>query len=121
MNIVRDITNVPFKSYSTFSGMLDFIWRECKRNPSDLIKIANYVTVMGVWRRTINKKRMYSSSEMSIIEKLNYNRAIKDIDSLLFRLRKISGVASVSKIESGEQGGENDEQSDAKSESDANS
>lgn len=53
------------------------------------------MSILVAWRTTINKMRIYSSTELSLAEKVNYGRACRDIDSLLFRLSKVAGAVPI--------------------------
>jgi len=72
--------------------MLDYIWCDCKAPKANASSISKHLSLLSRWRRTINKMHIYNSTGLSLVEKLNYSRAIKDIDSLMFRLSKISGI-----------------------------
>jgi hypothetical protein len=92
MRIPNDIRNISFKTYHGIGNALDFIWHTCCGRHGDIKQAGKYIDILSGWRLTINKMRIYSSPELSLAERLNYSRACKDIDSLLFRLSRISGA-----------------------------
>jgi hypothetical protein len=108
MYLPKNISDVDFKSYFGFSKVLDSIWGRAKKNPADAAFMARMSSTLAFWRQSINKMRIYSSSELSVLERINLNRASKDIDSLLYRLRKISGIVST-KIGGAENGTKSEE------------
>jgi hypothetical protein len=91
MKIPSDITRVSFRSYHDFGKILDFMWASSSKGAASASLATQFAQTLIAWRGTINKMRIYSSPDMPLIERLNLNRAVKDIDSLLFRLSKITG------------------------------
>ena len=114
MAIPSDINQISFKNYYQFGRILDYIWTSCSRRGGNVGDVKRYMPIMVRWRTTINKMRIYSSTELSLAEKLNYGRAARDLDSLLFRLSKVAGAIPV-KV-SGDAESESEGEDDAESE-----
>jgi hypothetical protein len=95
MKLPHDVTNISFSTYYGIGRALDYIWDICGGRRGSAEQAAKHIPLLVRWRATINKMRIYSSTEISLAERLNYNRACKDIDSLLFRLGKIAGAMPI--------------------------
>lgn len=95
MYLPQDAREIKFNTYYSFGRYLDYIWHTCAGRNARVAEAQKYAALLVKWRSTINKMRIYNSAGVSLIEQLNYNRAVKDIDSLLFRLSKIVGVMPV--------------------------
>lgn len=92
MNLSYEIDRLKYNSYSPIAKILDYIWTTGRRKPDDISKITSFVRALVVWRASINKMRVYSSPEVSLIERINASRTFKDIDSLIFRLQALSKI-----------------------------
>ena len=88
--LAYEISQVNFRFYASVAKILDFIWQDIRRGGAPAA--SKHLGMLRKWRSSINKMKRSSSGEVSAVEQININRALKDIDSLLFRISKIPDV-----------------------------
>lgn len=101
MNIDRKIQGLTYQSYSQIAAILDFIWLDA-RNTKDVKP--PHLVAMRKWLVSINNSRL--KRDVPYIQRVNLNRAEKDLKNLFSRLSAISSKPVRAPVEE-----DNDEQS----------
>ncbi len=95
MDWERKISGVNWAVYTNAARILDQMWGLARREPVDPALVKRIAGQLYKWRSSINKMRRNSLSDRPVIEGINLSRCVKDIDSLLWRLGKITPLAQV--------------------------